>query len=255
MTRDESQRIVDHYIDWVRSGIETETVGDAAVEIITPFLDPHNDHIAVYAQRTGNRILLTDDGATISDLALAGVDLTLERRRAALDRILRVHGIHRVEDRLEVEARDSDVGKHMHSLLQTMLAVGDLRAMARSSIASLFDEDVRAFLDMREVRFSPSVSLLGRSGFIHAVDFLIPKSKERPERVVQAIAKPDRQAVHRYLWVLTDTKEARSDDAQMYAVIDDREDVSPDLTSAFENYDVRIAPWSLRDSWVAELAA
>src|SRR5512142_2622736 len=107
MAQSDWQAVVDQYVAWLRAGIEVTDSEQGVCEITTPFLDTHNDHIAIFAQRIGDHILLTDDGVTITDLEMIGVDLKLDTRQEMLNTILRAHGVHRAQDRIEVEARDA----------------------------------------------------------------------------------------------------------------------------------------------------
>jgi hypothetical protein len=60
-------------------------------------------------------------------------------------------------------------------------------------VESLFFEDVAAWLDAHEIRYSPMVKLTGVRGYDRLFDFVIPKSRKEPERIVQAIARPARE--------------------------------------------------------------
>ena len=56
------------YCDWLRKNIKVEEVLDGWVEIATPFLDSINDGLVVYAKKSGNRIVLSDDGYVLNNL-------------------------------------------------------------------------------------------------------------------------------------------------------------------------------------------
>jgi len=90
----------------------------------------------------------------------------------------------------------------------------------------------------------------------HAISFLIPKSKERPERLVQAINAPSRNTISSYLFALADAREGREDEPEAYAFLNDQEgEVGGDIIEALEAYDVTPALWSGRNDYVAALAA
>lgn len=136
-----------------------------------------------------------------------------------------------------------------------MLAVNDMFVMARPRVAGFFWEDVREFLDRHDVRYSPRVKITGRSGFDHAIDFLIPKSRRRPERLVQAINAPNKNTIGTYLFTLSDTGEARGEASEAYAFLNDSaREVTGDVIEALHAYDVKAAPWSRRDQFIADLA-
>lgn len=137
-----------------------------------------------------------------------------------------------------------------------MLAINDMFVMAQPRVASFFWEDVRDFLDSHGVRYSPRVKLAGRTGYDHAIDFLIPRSGEVPERIVQAINSPNRNAIANYLFVLGDTRDARVTGSEAYAFLNDRDrEVGGDVIEALEAYAVVPALWSQRERHSERLAA
>lgn len=254
MTKDECQHVIDAYLEWLRKGLSVEKL-ETACELTTPFLDRHNDHLQVYAVKRNGTIVLSDDGYILSDLRTSGVDITTPKRKAVLETALRGFGVNIRGRELMVEASARSLGQKIHSLVQAMLAVNDMFLMAKPRVTSFFWEDVRNFLDQHEVRYSPRVKVAGRTGFDHAVDFLIPKSKTRPERIIQAINAPSKNTISSYLFTLTDTREARGEESEAYAFLNDRDrDVGGDVIEALEAYEVKPALWSHREHYVSSLA-
>ena len=188
MNRQECEQLIAAYVDWLRKGLSVEKL-DEACELTTPFLDRHNDHLQIYAVKHDGKIVLSDDGYVLSDLRTSGLDLNTPKRKAVLDSILNGLGVKTEDNQIFIEASQRNLGQRLHALVQAMLAVNDMFVMAQPRVASFFWEDVKAFLDEHKVRYSPRVKISGRSGFDHAIDFLIPKSDTRPERFVQAIKK------------------------------------------------------------------
>jgi hypothetical protein len=103
-------------------------------------------------------------------------------------------GVKMNKDALEVHASPETFPLRKHSLIQAMLAVNDLFYLAKPVVESLFFEDVVEWLDVNEIRYTPKVKFTGISGYDYVFDFVIPKSRHQPERVVQAINKPTPQA-------------------------------------------------------------
>jgi len=251
----ECLQLVDDYVRWLREGITAVQIGEIC-EITTPFLDRHNDHLQIYIKKTDEGLVLTDDAYTIEDLLLSGCDLGTQRRSALLDSILNGFGVQRIEDELTVQASESNLAQKKHNLIQAMLAVNDLFVLARPTVIAIFREDVERFLTMNEVRFTPSVSFTGRSGFHHNFDFVIPASAKMPERVVKAINTPNRNTAVPYIFAWQDTKEARPPRSSAIAVVNDEErDVSQDLLSAFSQYEIEVLKWSEREDKAELLTA
>jgi len=253
MNKRECEELIEAYIRWLRKGLSTESLENAC-ELTTPFLDRHNDHLQIYALKRDGRIVLSDDGYILSDLRTSGLDLNTPKRRAVLESVLNGFGVRLHGNELFVEASQRNLGQRLHSLVQAMLAVNDMFVMAQPWVATFFWEDVQAFLDQHHVRYSPRVKISGRSGYDHAIDFLIPKSQARPERFVQAISAPNRDRIAAYLFGLTDMREARDDGSEAYAFLNDRDrEVGGDVIEALEAYEVKSALWSLREEYIGAL--
>jgi hypothetical protein len=258
VNRDECQKLIDSYVNWLRQGLSVEEVGGAC-ELTSPFLDRHNDHLQVYARRQNGNIVLSDDGYILSDLRTSGLEVDTPKRKMVLDSVLNGLGVRVENNQLIVEASAKNLGQRLHSLVQAMLAVNDMFVMAQPRVASYFFEDVRAFLDSHDVRYTARVKLAGKSGYDHGLDFVIPKSRQRPERLLQAIAAPKRDNISAYLWTLSDTRSARgggsAQEGEAYAFLNDQEQpVGGDVIEALHAYRVIPAVWSERNQYVAALA-
>jgi hypothetical protein len=258
VNRQECEKLIDSYVDWLRQGLSVEEVGSAC-ELTTPFLDRHNDHLQVYATRRDGNIVLSDDGYILSDLRTSGLEVDTPKRKLVLDSVLKGLGVRVENNQLLVEASAKNLGQRLHSLVQAMLAVNDMFVMAQPRVVSFFFEDVQAFLDSHDIRYTARVKLAGKSGYDHGVDFLIPKSRIRPERILQAIAAPKRENIFAYLWTLSDTRAARTGDspqeAEAYAFLNDKEQtVGGDVIEALNAYRVTPAVWSNRSQYVQSLA-
>jgi hypothetical protein len=137
-----------------------------------------------------------------------------------------------------------------------MLAVNDMFYLATPTVASVFYEDVVSWLDICEVRYTPKVKFTGRTGYDHLFDFVIPKSRRQPERLLRTINRPDRDAAQAVVLAWIDTKEVRPRDSQAYALLNDSEQTVPDAVSdALQSYNVTPIPWSKRDTVRDTLAA
>ena len=251
----EIQRLTDEYHDWLREKTNLRSVDDW-VEITTPYLDRHNDCIQIYAKRSNGGFILTDDGSTIDDLELSGCKLSSPKRQSLLRMTLNGFGVHNENNVLQVRASSTDFALRKHNLLQAMLAVNDLFYLATPMVASLFLEDVEAWLRLSDIRFISNVKLSGKSGYDHLYNFVIPGSRIYPERVLLSINNPNRDISQRAVFAWLDTRETRSDDSRAYAILNDSvKPVAEKVLTAFLEYGLRPVPWSEREDVRAELAA
>ena len=137
-----------------------------------------------------------------------------------------------------------------------MLAVNDMFYLSVPMVASLFYEDVVAWLDLHDIRYTPKVKFTGKTGYDHLFDFVIPKSRRQPERIIQTINRPNRDTAQAVAFSWIDTKEVRPPDSKAYAFLNDLENpVSTTVLDALRNYDVMPVMWSKRDALREELAA
>ncbi len=252
---EEVRNLLNEYTAWLGASNDLRQVGDW-IQITTPYLDRHNDSLQIYARREKDYFLLADDNYTIDDLEISGCVLSSPKRQDLLNMTLNGFGVKRSSDGLFVKATIKDFPLKKHNLVQAMLAVNDLFFLAEPAVKSLFYEDVVAWLDSKEVRFTPQVKFTGVSGYDHMFDFVIPKSKSAPERLLRAINRPRRDSAEAFLHAWTDTQHTRPPDAKAYAILNDMgQEVSGGVSDAFFAYDIKPVLWSERENIVNDLAA
>jgi hypothetical protein len=249
------QARLDDYQKWLRDKTTLRQVQDEWVEVTTPFLDRHNDYLQIYARKQNGRYLLTDDGYTIDDLELSGCTLDTPKREMLLKMTLAGFGVKQQDNRLEVQATAGEFAQRKHDLIQAMLAINDMFYLARPFVESLFYEDVMFWLDVNEVRYTPRVKLPGQSGFDHLFDFVIPKSRDYPERFVQTINRPTRETVEKMTFAWFDVREARDPHARAFAILNDQDQNVPvKVTDALLSYGVEPLFFSRRAQALPQLA-
>jgi len=254
MSRD-CNNLVASYLKWLKEQISIADI-DGVCEITTPFLDRHNDRLQFYVRRKNDGYALTDDGFILGDLEASGCALSSPTRRQLLTTILGGFGVQEQDGELCVEANASNFPQKKHALLQAMMTVNDMFMVARPRVAHLFLDDVAQFLDSHEVRYSQNVEFTGKSGFVHRFDFLIPKSRRKPERLIRAINHPTRDHATAVIFSSSDTIEARPAGTDVYAILNDSESpTNPDIVTALQHYDIKPLRWSEREQFVEALAA
>lgn len=251
---DEVRQMIDNYAHWLRDNTDLRAI-EKYVEITTPFLDRHNDHIQLYVKKDNGSFIITDDGYTVNDLSISGCDINTEKRRQLLSQTLNGFGVEKNGDALTIRTDTSHFAQKKHNLLQAVIAVSDLFYTASPIVLSLFLEDVQSWLDLNEIRYTPKVSLIGKSGFTHSYDFVIPKSKVQPERILKAINKPDRDIIQNLIFSWQDTTITRSEKSRLYAILNDQEGLKDTNIDALINYGIVGVPWSERKKFKEELAA
>jgi hypothetical protein len=249
--------LVESYLKWLQGGIKAEALEDEVTQLTTPFMDRHNDHLQIYAERTkSGEFRLTDDGYIMSELKSSGVERQGRRREELLTDVLRGHGVSLNNKELQLTATQDSLGRRIHSLIQAMLRIDDMFVLAQPRVGSIFLEDVERFLDARGVRYSSSVKLAGISGLDHLFDFVIPKSSSAPERILQLVNSPRRDRAESLMFAVNDTRTARGHDIDFFALVNDsRKSASSEIMEAFRSYNITAATWSTRDEMITALAA
>ncbi len=253
---EEIEKLIHQYTLWLKDKTTLKQVGENWVQITTPHLDRHNDCLQIYARKKDGGFALTDDGYTIEDLLNSGCNLDTPKRQELLKMTISGFGIQNRKNALEIHATRENFALKKHNLLQGMLAVNDLFFLAQPMISSLFYEDVVEWLDTAEIRYTPKVKFTGKSGYDHMFDFVIPKSKVQPERILQTITRPSRDTAQALAFKWVDTKEVREPNSRAYAFLNDQEHaVAQGVIEALNNYDTIPVLWSERADAREELAA
>jgi len=251
----EIDRLLNDYIAWLKDKTVLRQI-DNWVEITTPYLDRHNDYVQIYAKKSNGGFILTDDGYTIDDLEQSGCKLESRRRQDLLKMTLNGFGVQLRDKALEVHATPENFALRKHNLVQAVLAVNDMFYLAAPMVANLFYEDVTAWLDLHDIRYTPNVKFTGKTGYDHRFDFVVPKSREQPERIVKTVNRASRDTAEAVAFAWIDTREVRPPDSRAYAMLNDSEQsVSQPIIDALSNYEVRPVRWSERESVREELAA
>ncbi len=248
----------DNYIDWIKENVYQHEVLPGIYRFTLPFLDRHNDLIEVYIWKDGNDFRISDNRYTISDLELSGLNIFSSSKRTAIyHQILNAHGISETEDHeLFVSGKPSELPMKKHMMAQCIQKIGDLFYLAQPNIKSLFLEDVQQYLDQTEIRYISDVSFIGKSKLPTNYDFVIPKSKQAPERIIKVVNHLTTEYTRSILFTWGDISEARKEETRLLTFIQDEEKkISQDAITALIEYDIKPVLWSKRKEYEKILTA
>lgn len=247
------QRLIEDYVQWLREGLSAEET-KAYCEITTPFLDRHSDAIQIYVEEQNGRVLLSDDGYTLRDLRSTGFEVSTPKRQALLTSILNGFGVKCEKEEIFVEATVKDFAQKKHNLLQAILAVDDLFALAEPHIFSFFKEDVRSFLESHRIHKFQDLKLTGKSGFDHKFDFALPKTSTKPERVLEAVNQLTKDQAANLAFAVGDVKSLRDEPLGFLVFVNDvLHPPPPDNVSALRAYEIEPLLWSEREKALPSL--
>lgn len=245
------------YLNWLKTTIVEQKITDTVSRISYPFLDRNNDHTEVYIMNTGNgSYTVTDDSSTISELELSGFNIT-GKRLELLDTILNAHGVYKDDnDALYVECTYDTLPMKKHMLMQCMLKVSDMFMLSRNNVKSIFLEDVNEFLEINDVRCSSNIGITGKSNLVNNFDFIISKSRQAPERLLNVCNNFDLQQAKNFIFTWNDIKDIRKNDTQFYVMVNNQDKKIPvSALNALSHYNINALMWSERESYTKLLTA
>ena len=238
------QKLINEYASWLKSEITFERIGEY-YEITTPYLDNANDYLQLYVKQEGENILFTDDCATIHGLKMNGVRIT-KNRKTHLERILYQYGVQLRGEELIAQVPINNFAQKKHLFIQAMIRIDDMFSMSKQKISSLFLDDIQEFFGEKEIFCVDNVQFVGKSGFSHNYDFLMQRTRNKPERLCQAVNNPNKTSMSNILFAWNDTKPARRHDSQLIVILNDANNIPKGVKEGFLSYDVKVIPWGER---------
>jgi len=252
----EIEKLFNEYSNWLKDKTVLKKVANDWIEVTTPYLDRHNDYIQFYIRQEGKDFLFSDDGFILNDLMDSGCYIDTPKRKQILKTTLMGFGVNIEGNALIIKSTKDMFSLKKHNYIQAMLAVNDLFYLSQSSVRSLFFEDVEQWLEVSDIRATPKVKFTGKSGYDHMFDFVIPKSRIQPERIIQTINNPRKDSAESLVFKWLDTKDTRSQNSMLYAFLNDMNGEIPStIITAFENYQAIPVSWSQREKYRLPLAS
>ena len=239
------QKLIDDYTAWLKSQISYDKVGEY-FEITTPFLDNNNDYLQFYIKCDGDDIYFTDDGITLNNLTMNGVRLN-RNRKDYLNKMLYQYNIKLQNDELTAKSSIKTFPQTKHLFVQAMLKIEDTFSLTSSRTQSLFFDDIQSFFTDKEIYYTDNVQFAGISGFSHKYDFLLQRTKNKPERLCQAVNIPNKNNMSNILFSWNDTKQTRNDESQLILILNDQKGISKGVVDGFKSYGASVIKWSERE--------
>lgn len=156
-------------------------------------------------------------------------------------------GISIEGDELVAKAPVHSFALKKHLFIQAILRIDDMFLASKSKVSSFFLDDIQNFFGEQEIFYSDNVQFSGVSGFAHNYDFLLQRSRTKPERLYQAVNTPNKSSMGNILFAWNDTKPARKQDSQLIVILNDQHNIARGIEEAFQNYDAKVIRWSERE--------
>lgn len=253
----DSKDLLYRYTEWLRQKYHINNLENAD-EIITPFTNNINDRIRLYIEKLSNgNLRLSDDGNTLNELEMNGLDLNSETRKKIFNTILINFKVEMDGDVLFVIADEKNFPVKKHNLMQAILRINDMLMLKRNTIVQLFNEEVSDFLYEKEVIGTPELKLVGASGLEYQIDYTIGRTKTRPEIIVQFVNTPSFSNITTQSFIYDDISQKRrtkDKDIKLSLIVNDLENkVSKKGIAAAESKNIDILRWSNKDEILAGL--
>lgn len=244
---------VDNYYNWLREKtfIQKDLTTDWYL-INTPFIGAFNDTIEIYAQKNGSQLKLSDNGETISNLEIQGLQIQgSKRRKSLLDSILINYGVKINNDELIIETNIDKFSQSKHNFLSAIIEINDLYVLSNHNVASIFKEDVRNYLDSHNIIFTPDFISKGSTGLEFNFDFQIAQRDK--EIVIKSFNTINKSNLPTFLFSWDDIKPVREKitkkNVTAIAIINDIDkEVKSEILEALKSKNANFILWSEKDS-------
>ena len=102
--------------------------GDNYVEVVTPFLDSHNDFITIYVTRgySDNVFLLTDDGETLGAKETYGYNVTSKMARERYEKIANMTGCYIENYEIRIKSTKDNLGFNINRLAMAIMRISNI---------------------------------------------------------------------------------------------------------------------------------
>ncbi len=243
------------YLAWLKRDLSAYTLDNGWSEITTPFLDIDNDCIQIYVrQNSDGTISLTDGGETMQGLKMAGCDVTTPTRSKIIDFTLMRFNIKLEGTELTAVAQPDNFAQKKNDLIQAILAIGDIAYTSFPTVKNLFFEEIERWLKSVGIRYLQNVKITGKSGVDHAFDFIIPHSRNEPDRYLNVCNNPRKADAVNYAFQLYDISQVRGDKNKAYIIVNDEKKIGRDFESICTEYNIEILKNSQRDQFIEALS-
>lgn len=239
------------YYDWLREKTAIRTDASSGWTMIsTPFVGMFNDYIEIFAKLENGKMILSDDGQTLSNLELAGAQVNRSpKRKEYLDTILLNYGVTNKDNELQVCGKEKEFCPKKHNLLSAIIEISDMAMLSSNSVSSLFKEDVRAFLDERKIIYTPQFIAKGATGIEFSFDFQIAGRDK--EIVIKSFNSMNKINVPNFLFSWDDVKPLREKisgkQLKSLAIVNNiGKDLKQEFIDALKSKDAEIILWDER---------
>lgn len=244
---------IEQYYQWLKDRTYSHFDESSDWSVInTPFFGTFNDGIDIYVKNEGSNILLSDDGETLSNLSLLGINLNSSKyRKDLLQNILLNYGLKQQGDDIIAYGSVEKFPLLKHKLISAIFEINDLHLLSKPNVASVFKEDVQIYLDSINLVYTPDFIAKGHTGLEFNFDFQIAKKSE--EIVLKSFNSVTKSNLSNFLFSWEDIKQTREKvtkkQFKAIAIINDSDrNAKDEYIEALKSKNADYILWSEKDS-------
>ena len=201
-------KALQNYFEFLKEHMKATPVDDQWYSISTPFLNMFNDYIEIYCCNKDGKIYLSDDGETLRNLSLAGVNLSRsETKQKLMNQIMINYGIREKNQELILETDMKNFAQAKHNFLSAILEISDFYVLSKPNTISMFKEDVQNYLEEQEIIYTAGFIAKGNTGLEFTFSFQIAGRKR--EILINTFNVINKSNLTSFLFDWGDIKEGR----------------------------------------------
>ena len=241
------QEYIQNYLNWLKNQYSHKQF-DEVIEITTPLTNSIGDNLRIYLEETSNnKIRLSDDGVTLEDLELMGLDISTKTREDIIKNVLFQYKISIDNDNtLYIDGSKDDFPLMKFNLTNAMQKINDLVFTKKSTVDNLFFEEAFDFFKRNDFRGVKNSSFLGGSGVNHRINYTIPESSESPMNLIELQNKSvDKQAIMLKAFICDDIRKNNDyKNANFSVIYNSTSKISNTVNKLAKSANISLIPWS-----------
>lgn len=251
---------IKEYFNWLKDSYKYKQL-ENSTEITTPFRNHINDLIRIYIDVLPNKeLVLSDDGITLSELEMYGIDIDTSTRKKLIEDTLQQFNLELQDDQIISNVKNNSFPQSKHNLIQGILKLYDLTLTSKVNATNIFYEEVYDFLNKEEIIGTPEASVSGESGITYTMDYILPSTRTKPEILLNFVNNLDFNKITSDSFVFNDVKEIRSKNnknqtgSEMFIIANDVDNnISSKVYKAADSQNIGILKWSNKENITSTL--
>jgi hypothetical protein len=247
----EINSIVNEYLKWIREN--TKIKNKNGIDIITtPFALSNNDLIDIIVKKNNNEIILSDDGETLFNLEISGVNIV--KRKEIFEKFLRSYGLNKTsEDEIIKKSSYQNIGRDINDFIQGILSIDDMFLTSSNNVKHFFKEDVALFFEKNDFYPSPDIKLVGKNNLEYNIDYIINRTKNKKEKLIRVINSNNKDKIISAIFAFEDLEERNSENIIIFNNTERK--LSNELEEVLKKKKIEVLNWTQKEKWIKEMIA